>query len=236
MTRWLRDAHNLKINCVEFDYYERDDAEMFVPTIIGADETQEIKEREASPKQKKYRRFFGEVLERFKEELPGVTSRSAGSDSWLTIPAGHSDVEFVWHFKGDPGVKEFHVVMNFQFDDSARNKEMLETMLAAIEDRSLDVPEEIHSEGYGHQWVHSALRQTRGRTAGRRPKGRGTEDVGGQPDGRVPRTADAGFGRRAAIGVSKGSVPSTYTLYIGTKGCVGARRCSKISNPHGRGS
>lgn len=150
MTRWLRDAHDLKINCVEFDYYERDDAEMFVPTVIGADETQEIKEREESPKQKKYRRFFGEVLERFKEELPGVTSRSASSDSWLTIPTGHSNVEFVWHFKGDPGDKEFHVVMNFQFDDSRRNEELLETMLAAIEDRSLDVPEEIHSEEYGN--------------------------------------------------------------------------------------
>jgi len=100
MTRWLRDTHDLKINCVEFDYYERDDAEMFVPTVIGVGETQEIKEREASPKKKKYRRFFGEVLERFKEELPGVTNRSASSDSWLTIPAGHSDVEFVWHFKG----------------------------------------------------------------------------------------------------------------------------------------
>jgi hypothetical protein len=117
--------------------------------VIGADETQEIKEREASPKQKKYRRFFGEVLEHFKQELPGVTSRSAGGDSWLTIPAGHSDIEFLWHFKGDPGDKELHVVMNFQFDDSARNEELLDTMLAAIEDRSLDVPEEIHSEEYG---------------------------------------------------------------------------------------
>jgi hypothetical protein len=149
MTRWLRDAHDLKINCVEFDYYERDDAEMFVPTIIGADETQEIKDREASPKQKKYRRFFGDVLERFKKELPGVTNRSASSDSWITIPAGHSDVEFVWHFKGDPGDKEFHVVMNFQFDDSERNGEMLETMLTAIEDQSLDITGEIHSEEYG---------------------------------------------------------------------------------------
>ena len=149
MTRWLRDAHDLKINCVEFDYYEKDDAEMFVPTIIGADETQEIKEKEESPKQKKYRRFFGEILERFKEELPGVTTKSAGSDSWLTIPAGHTDVEFVWHFKGDPGDKELHVVMNFQFDDLERNEELLETMLSATEDRPLDVPEEIHSEEYG---------------------------------------------------------------------------------------
>jgi hypothetical protein len=149
MTRWLRDAHDLKINCVEFDYYEKDDAEMFVPTIIGADETQEIKEREESPKQKKHRRFFGEILDRFKEELPSVTSRSAGSDSWLTIPAGYSDVEFIWHFKGDPGDKEFHVVMNFQFDDPERNEELLETMRSAVENRPLDVPEEIHTEEYG---------------------------------------------------------------------------------------
>jgi len=31
--------------------------------------------------------------------------------------------------------------MNFQFDDYARNEELLETMQSAIEDRSLDVPE-----------------------------------------------------------------------------------------------
>jgi hypothetical protein len=61
MARWLRNVHELKINCVEFDYYERDDAEMFVPTVIDADETQEIKDREASPREKKYRRFYGEV-------------------------------------------------------------------------------------------------------------------------------------------------------------------------------
>lgn len=150
MTRWLRDAHDLKINCVEFDYYEKDDAEMYVPTVIGVDETQEIKEKEESPKQKMYRRFFGEILERFKEELPGVTSRSAGSDSWITIPAGHSDVEFVWHFKGDPGDKEFHVVMNFQFDDRERNNEILERVLAATEERPLNVPDAIHSEEYGN--------------------------------------------------------------------------------------
>ena len=40
-------------------------------------------------------------------------------------------------------------MMNFQFDDSTRNEEMLERMLSAIEDRPLDVPEEIHSEEYG---------------------------------------------------------------------------------------
>jgi len=39
--------------------------------------------------------------------------------------------------------------MNFQFDDYARNEELLETMQSAIEDRSLDVPEEIHYEEYG---------------------------------------------------------------------------------------
>lgn len=149
MTRWLRDAHDLKINCVEFDYYEKDDAEMFVPTVIGVDETQEIKEREASPKQKKYRRFYGEVLQRFKEELPSVTSRSASSDSWLTIPTGHTDAELIWHFKGDPGNKRFLVGLNLQLDDSERNKELLDTILNTLEGSSIQFEEEIHSEEYG---------------------------------------------------------------------------------------
>lgn len=150
MTRWLRDVHELKINCVEFDYYERDDAEMFVPTVIGSDETQEIKEKQASPRQKKYRRFYGEVLERFKEELPNVTRRSPASDSWLVIPTGHKDVELVWHFKGDPGDKTFWVTMNFQLDDVARNRDLLETTLDALSKRSLEIDGDVHNEGeYG---------------------------------------------------------------------------------------
>jgi len=150
MTRWLRDVHELKINCVEFDYYERDDAEMFVPTVIGIDETQEIKDKQASPRDKKYRRFYGEVLERFKEDLPGVTSRSPPSDSWLVLPTGHKDVELVWHFKGSPGEKKFWATMNFQLDDLDRNQELLEITLEALEDSPMEFSEEIHNEGeYG---------------------------------------------------------------------------------------
>lgn len=149
MTRWLRDVHELKVNCVEFDYYERDDAEMFVPTVIGVDETQEIKEKAASPRQKLYQRFYGEVLERFKQERPGVTSRSATTDSWLVIPTGHADVELVWHFKGDPGEKTFTVGMNFQFDELARNEELLEGVLSALKDSPVAISEEIHDGEYG---------------------------------------------------------------------------------------
>ena len=149
MTRWLRDVHELKINCVEFDYYEKDDAEMFVPTVIGVDETQEIKEKEETPKQKKYRRFFSDVLREFKNELPDVTSRSAGSDHWLTIPTGHSDAELLWYFRGDPGDKTLAVGMRFQFEDHSHNMGLLETVLAEIEGRSLEISEEIHSGEYG---------------------------------------------------------------------------------------
>jgi hypothetical protein len=149
MTRWLRDAHELKINCVEFDYYEKDDAEMFVPTVIGVDETQEIKEKEETPKQKKYRRFFSDILGQFKDELPGVTSRSATSDHWLTIPTGHSDAELLWYFRGDPGDKTLAVGMRIQGDDPSRNMDVLETVLEEIEDHSLETLDEVHSGEYG---------------------------------------------------------------------------------------
>jgi len=150
MTRWLRDVHNLKINCVEFDYYERDDAEMFVPTVIGIDETQEIKNKQASPRQKKYRRFYGEILERFKEDLPNVTRRSPSNDSWLVIPTGHKDVELVWHFKGSPGEKTFWVTMNFKMGDLTRNKELLKRTLKALDESPIEIAEDIHNEGeYG---------------------------------------------------------------------------------------
>jgi hypothetical protein len=66
------------------------------------------------------------------------------------IPTGHRDVELVWDFKGDPGAKRFWVTMNFQTDDVARDRELLETTLDALEDSPLEIAEEIHNEGeYG---------------------------------------------------------------------------------------
>lgn len=150
MTRWLRDVHELKINCVEFDYYEKNDAEMFVPTVIGIDETQEIKEKEETPKQRKYRRFYGELLDEFKERLPGVTSRSASSDKWVAIPIGHRNVELLWDFKGNPGEKSLSVGMRIYFDDAGWNEALLEAILDEVRDGSMELTEEIHSGGYGN--------------------------------------------------------------------------------------
>ncbi len=150
MTRWLRDIHELKINCVEFDYYKRDDAEMFVPTVIGIDETQEIKDKQSLRGKKEYLRFYEEILERFKEELPNVTRRSPSRDSWLAIPTGHKDVELVWAFKGVPGEKKFRVEMNFKLDDLAQNRELLKAELETLKDSPIEIAEEIHNEGqYG---------------------------------------------------------------------------------------
>jgi len=141
MTRWLRDTHDLKINCVEFDYYERDDAEMFVPTVIGVDET---RRRSRSGRRRRSRRSTDGSSARYsnasKKNFPasrtGARAATAGSRSRLATRTLSSSGTS----KGDPGDKEFHVVMNFQFDDYARNEELLETMQSAIEDRSLDVP------------------------------------------------------------------------------------------------
>lgn len=150
ITRWLRDVHELKVNCVEFDYYERDDAEMFVPNVIGADETKEITEKEASPREQKYRRFYGEILDRFKNELPSVTNRSATGDSWLDLPTGHKDVEIGWHFKGDPGDKRFWVTTNFKLNDPARNEELLDTIVERLDETRLGIEDELHKGGeYG---------------------------------------------------------------------------------------
>jgi len=100
MTRWLRDTHDLKINCVEFDYYERDDAEMFVPTVIGVGETQGDQGAGGVAEAEEVPTVLRRGTQASKRRTSSVTNRSASSDSWLTIPAGHSDVEFVWHFKG----------------------------------------------------------------------------------------------------------------------------------------
>ncbi len=149
MTRWLREAHELKINCVEFDYYEKDDAEMFVPTVIGLDETREIKEREEKPRERKYRQFYSEILEEFKQRRPGVTNSNGSSDKWHPIPVGHQNVEGLWDFKGNPGEKVFTVGMRFQLDDSQRNQELLNIVLDELEGTSMEIDEEIQSGEYG---------------------------------------------------------------------------------------
>lgn len=149
MTRWLRETHNLKINCVEFDYYEKDDAEMFVPTMIGSDETQEIKEQGESPKQKKYRRLFANLLAQFKQERPGVTNRSATSDNWLTLPTGHADTEVLWHLTGNPGNKAFKIGLRFYFDKRSQNEDLLTVVKRTADQGSLDISEEIHAGHYG---------------------------------------------------------------------------------------
>lgn len=147
MVRWLRDVHDLKINCVEFDYYEKEDAEIYVPTVLGVSETQAIKEREESEQEKRYRTFFSEVLEQFKARRPNATRRSAGSDSWLTIPVGHSDINLVWTFRGAAPEKRLWVQMDFRLDDTETSRQRM----AAVLEQGADpgVPEEIQKEPYG---------------------------------------------------------------------------------------
>jgi len=129
---------------------------MFVPTVIGADETQEIKGARGVAQTKEVPAVLWSYSNASRRNFPvlraGTLVRTTGSRFQLD-----TDVEFVWHFKGKPGDKELHVVMNFQFDDPARNGEMLETMLSAIEHRPLDLPEDSFRRIRG-QRIYATLR------------------------------------------------------------------------------
>lgn len=142
VAEWLRRECKLQIGCVEFNYYRKEDKEIFVPVPIGFDELAESEERikEWTPTQKLYHEFFSYLIEKFKERKPGITRRKAGADKWLSIPAGYNHVHFEWELKGRRDEKVLHICLDFEFPDKKKNETLLiEFQRRNIEDRIREV-------------------------------------------------------------------------------------------------
>jgi hypothetical protein len=135
ITRWLRDQFDLKVNCVDFDYYKADGREVFIPKVIGAQETREIKDKELKPHQRKYKRFYTDLIDRLEEKISQKTIRNNGSISkWENIGLesknfNKSEVHLEWVFKGKSSNKRFLTAIDFELESSSKNKELMNQLI-----------------------------------------------------------------------------------------------------------
>ncbi|OIO23040.1 hypothetical protein AUJ65_04530 [Candidatus Micrarchaeota archaeon CG1_02_51_15] len=129
---FLREACNLPVSCVNFDYYSNEDREIFVPKSIGEEYVEELEQKEWSQTEKAYCAFFEDIATKFKERNPGRTDRKVTHASWMDISSGISGLKkthLEWEFRGRGSKnKEFWVSIHFEHMKKGReqNKKIYE--------------------------------------------------------------------------------------------------------------
>ena len=147
LVSWLR-KFGVNIRCIEFSYFRKGKREVFVPKLV---EVGEIKPP-ITRRQKKYLRFFTELLSRFKAKKPGVTERKASTDGWLKIPVGYSDLHFEWRFIGKEPEKCLEVALHFESADEKENEKLMDYFVARKEEIKQKIGEEIFFGRLGKKW------------------------------------------------------------------------------------
>ena len=154
VTRWLRENYSVPILCVEFEYFRKGDQEFFMPRIIG-EETPEKRrgKRKITPMQKKYYKFFDDVLQEFKKKKRGVTDRGSTYDSWLPLPSGYGNsIHFEWLFSGREPNKTLGIEIHFENTDKSQNLKLLKHFTEKKEELEKEIGESLAFEEWGKNW------------------------------------------------------------------------------------
>lgn len=159
VTEYLREVYGVKIYCVEFDYFADRENEYFVPETIGAEDVRKIKRRERkelTQTQIEYQNFYGELLAKLKEKLPGITQQKALPQNWLSVPVGHSDVHLSWAFHG-VGVgrrNSFEVGLHFERPSRDENKQLFDFFKKQEDVFKEELAEDIKFQfPWGERWA-----------------------------------------------------------------------------------
>lgn len=136
---WLR-SFGLDISCVKLELHSlkdetgRDTVAINSSIIIPLPDAKEYlvdRERketeiaEMTKSQKFHRDLFNRLIERFKEECPGITERTGSIDSWLGLPIGYNCLHFEWTHRKRP--EEFYMVsFDLEKSDAEENKRILQ--------------------------------------------------------------------------------------------------------------
>lgn len=126
---FLRNSYGMKIYCVEFDYFEGNDSEYFIPEVIGIEEVKRIETGELSVRQKSYKAFWGELISRLREKEPGITQRSAPTGNSVDLHIGYGGVHFEWAFHGQPR-SWFEVGLHFEKSTMQENKKLFDHFIS----------------------------------------------------------------------------------------------------------
>ena len=102
IARFLRNTYGIKIWCVEFDYFQSDEFEFFVPETVGLEDVKQIESKQLTPKQRAYKEFFGEILSRIRKKKPGIRQKPPPSKSYCQLPIEYAGIHFEWAFHKRP--------------------------------------------------------------------------------------------------------------------------------------
>lgn len=146
---WLRD-NGIDITCVKLEPYKIGEyivikPERIIPLPEAKDYIVEVEQKkkttsELTKRQKEYYEFWSKLLEEFKRENPDVTKRSATHDSWLSLPAGYSNIHFEWYFRRRP-TEGFFVALDFEHKKYEDNKKLIKYFLSKKEELEKEFPE-----------------------------------------------------------------------------------------------
>lgn len=126
VANFLRNSYGMKIYCVEFDYFEGNDSEYFIPEVIGIEEIKRIETGELSATQKSYKAFWGDLLGQLKEKEPSIrTHQSTPTVNAIEIPIGYGSIHLEWAFHGQPR-SWFEVGLHFEKPSEQENKKLYE--------------------------------------------------------------------------------------------------------------
>jgi len=150
---YLREVYEMKIYCVEFDYFSDEGCEYFIPEIIGGEEVERIEQRRLTQTEKDYLNFYGELLNEFKVRKPNVTQQKALPQSWLMMPIGHSGIHLEWAFHGRPR-DNFEVGLHFEMGTLEENRKIFEFFKKIEEDLKKELGENIKFQlPWGKRWA-----------------------------------------------------------------------------------
>lgn len=122
-------------------------------------ERKETEITEMTKNQRFYKDFYGRLIEKFKQECPGITERTGYKDSWLGLPVGYSGIHFEWWFKKRPK-KAFEVGLHLEKNDKGQNQKILKEMEKIKSDLEQKIAETLHFDyDWGDKWAKMYVEQ-----------------------------------------------------------------------------
>ena len=121
---YLRETFGIKIYCVEFDYYNNKQKEIFVPKIIGSEDVQRIERANLSKAAKVYQDFFSIILAKLSGKKPELILPRSWPQNWMNLPIGYSGIHLECSFHGKP-VDSFEVGLHFERPNAKENEKLL---------------------------------------------------------------------------------------------------------------
>ncbi len=160
VVEYLRTVYGIRIYCVEFDYYQSEGYEYFVPEIIGAATRDVVPE--PTDRQEEYREFWTLLLDKLRQEIPDVTQRGSTPQSYLRLPVGHTGIHFEWAFHGRPR-SWFEVGIHFERPEREANVALLEQLRKDKATIEQEIGEPIQfEENWGSRWSRAYASRSEG--------------------------------------------------------------------------